>query len=295
MEPDPKIVDAAREKMRGLFNRMSFAERWHPIAQELMWVLIGKPDQAKHNKPLPDYCYSILELFHRTIFKGLSNPNEVFGPAAGNTGGKVDWEKLGITIGIGLRGIQFSKQEVEGEVESLHLETMADAEAEEIGNMLVSDKFIELLAKELSIEPSLAALERKAESGFNQLEENIRHGVPHLDEKAFEAGPEALHAFKVGSGKGIDAFLTPDGELRGEGSLKMANTYWVLLFTWSEIEEMLCAEPPKRMEDLWDWLSPLSYAGWVEIQDLDQLVSLCRPLKLKLKKPGAPRGPRKKC
>jgi hypothetical protein len=104
-----------------------------------------------------------------------------------------------------------------------------------------------------------------------------------------------LLAFKTGIAQGIDSFLTPTGEIRGEDKLKMAQTYWMLLLTWPEIEEMLRAEPPKRMEDLWDWLSPFTYAGWIEIQDLDQLVSLCRPLKLKLKKPGAPRGPRKKC
>jgi hypothetical protein len=294
MRPDRKTVEAAREKMRGLLNRMSFAERWRPVALELMRVVIGKSDQAIHNTPLPDYCYPILELVRRTIFKGLSNPSEIIRPATGNDVGKVDWESMGLAVGIGLRGIQFLEHQLEA-IEELHLEKMSAGEAEELGNMLVSDKFIADRAKEFGLEPSLTALERQGESELRKLEQTIRRGEPKLDKRAFEAGPETLQAFKIGIGKGIGAFLTSEGDFRGEKRLKLVDTYWMLLLTWPEVGEMLRAQPPKRMEDLWDWISPFSHAGWIEIQDLDQLVSLCRPIGLKLKKPGAPRGPRKKC
>jgi hypothetical protein len=294
VKPDPKSVEIAREKWRGLFSQVSYADRWHPIALELDWIITGKPDEADHKKLLPDYCYSILELFRRTIFNGLSKPSEVIRPANGKTAVEVDWKRLGMALGIGMRGMQFFDQQLEGELKELELEKLSPGEAEEVGMMLGVDKFIADLAKKLGLEPNSPAWEQYIESALNKLGEKLE-SVERLHEKAFESGPAALEAFTVGSGKGIGAFLTPECDLRGEGKLKMAETYWMLLLTWPEIGEMLRAQPPKRMEDLWDWLTPFSYAGWIEIQDLDQLVSLCREIKLKLKKPGAPRGPRKKC
>ncbi len=52
---------------------------------------------------------------------------------------------------------------------------------------------------------------------------------------------------------------------------------------------MLKANPPKTRNHLWDWLKTFSYVRWIEIQDLEQLNRLCNEIKLKLKKPGAPR------
>jgi hypothetical protein len=295
--PDPKSVELAREKWRRLFSQISYAERWHPIALDLKWVLSGMPDEANHKKLLPDYCYFILELFRRTIFKGLSAPSEVFRPAGNGAGLKLEWQRIGMAIGIGMRGLQYFGPEMEGQVEDLasHLEKLSPEEAEQIAKMFASSKFIEDTAKHLEIEPNLDAILKHLEPLADQCEQNLRKGETTLNQKAFEAGPESLQTFKSGIGIGIGAFLTPEGKLRGEGKLKMAETYWTLLLTWPEIGEMLRAQPPKRMEDLWDWLTPFSYAGWIEIQDLDQLVSLCREIKLKLKKPGAPCGPRKKC
>jgi len=81
--------------------------------------------------------------------------------------------------------------------------------------------------------------------------------------------------------------------VKGERKLKHPQTYQLLLMAWPEIDAMLKSDPPKRMLDLWNWLAPFSYAGWIEITDLDPLVSLCQSIKLKLKKPGAPRKSKK--
>ena len=60
--------------------------------------------------------------------------------------------------------------------------------------------------------------------------------------------------------------------------IKLKDTYEMLLICWPEIQEMINAK--QRMEDLWNWLKPFSYARFIEIEDLDQLVSLARPIKL---------------
>lgn len=70
MEPDPKTVEKARDRMRELLNRSSFAERWHPVMLELMSMMAGGLQPTKR-RFLPEYCYEILQLIRRTVFKGL--------------------------------------------------------------------------------------------------------------------------------------------------------------------------------------------------------------------------------
>ena len=95
--------------------------------------------------------------------------------------------------------------------------------------------------------------------------------------------------FHAGVAKGSAAFLDKDGELVGEGKIKLRDTYEMLLLAWPEIEEMLKADPPKTRNHLWDWLKTFSYIRWIELEDLEQLNRLCTEIKLTLKKPGAPR------
>lgn len=288
----------AREKFRAMLRSMSFAERWAPVLRELGWVLTGRPDG--HPKLLPDYCYGILDLYRRTlcrdvhagdeIIEGKALPRTQPGPtdAAAWEGAGVDWRKLGSTLAVGQRALQFFEQQAAGILGELGLEELPQKEVDELEQMLGGSEVAQ---------PGTTGVGERGRGivGASGPEpgERLKQAGAALDEQAYASGPAALMAFKAGAADGARGFLTPDGTLRGECRLKLANTYDLLLLAWPEIQAMIQADPPQRMEDLWNWLTPFSYAGWIEIEDLDQLVSLCRPLRLKLRKPGAPRKARK--
>jgi hypothetical protein len=119
--------------------------------------------------------------------------------------------------------------------------------------------------------------------------EQSKNAVAEWHQNAAKSGLEDVAKFHAGVTKGSTGFLDPDGNLAGEMKIQLSKTYQFLLISWPEIQEMLVADPPKTRNYLWEWLSPFSYAGWIEIQDLEQLNRLCNEIKLKLKKPGAPR------
>jgi hypothetical protein len=69
--PDKVLQAKAAAKLRKMLQRASFMERWDPVAKELHWVIGGRQNEEQHHKILPDYCYQILDLYRRTIFKGF--------------------------------------------------------------------------------------------------------------------------------------------------------------------------------------------------------------------------------
>jgi hypothetical protein len=293
METDAKSEAVACKQIRAMFKRRSFAERWEPVVREQFWVMQGRPDEGSHRRLLPDYCYPILELQRRTVLKAFPDVREIIRPRDGRPIPKCktvqeleqfatfDWEKFGAMIGIAQRGAQFFEQEAAGKAAEAGLDKLTKEEQPLFASAAWLAKVVEQFPK---------AKQRRAVKASSK--KSRGKGVRWEDE-AYQCGPKALSAFKTGSARGVVSFLDAEGNLAGERRLKKANTYELLLVAWPEVSEMISANPPKRMEDLWNWLTPFSYAGWIEIDDLDQLVSLCRSIKLKLKKPGAPRKPRK--
>jgi hypothetical protein len=52
--------------IRDFLDRMSFEDRWKPVAEEMQWVMGGSKNPKEHKKILPDYCYPILDAYsHR--------------------------------------------------------------------------------------------------------------------------------------------------------------------------------------------------------------------------------------
>ena len=279
--------------------RQTFIERWEPLAIEMQWVIGGRPNKERHQKILPEYCYNVFDFFRRTLFKGFTPISEVImikdkDRAAGcKTIGQakeimtIDWEKLGSVMSIGDRSRKFFENEAEQKLKQDGLLDLAPAKQDELYKLLFGDRWLEKKTAELQGQVPDKSVEEILVENLEKLDARLKTAVPDWLQKAGEWSPEAVTKFHAGAAKGSAIFLDKDGELKGE--TKLAETYWMLLIAWLEIDDMIKAQPPKRMNDLWDWLAPFSYAGWIEIKDLDQLISICRPIKLKIGKSGAPR------
>ena len=103
--PDLALERKAAAKRGKLLLERSFMERWEPVSQEMKWVMGGRPNAAQHQQILPDYCYNILDLYGRTIFKSFSPLSQMLTITdkeraataetveEGSAATKIDWEK----------------------------------------------------------------------------------------------------------------------------------------------------------------------------------------------------------
>jgi hypothetical protein len=301
--PDQALQRKAAAKLRKLLLERSFMERCEPVAQEMKWVIGGRPNVAQHRQILPDYCYHIFDLYSRTIFKTFSPLSEVLTITdkeraataktveEGRAAMKIDWEKMGSVFSAGERAMMFFENEAEPLLKRDGLLDLPPKKDEELFQLWVGERWLKAKLAEFQALDKDKPVEEIIEKQITALEETTKKAVPEWHQKARDWEPGATTKFHTGAAKGSAGFLDPAGELHGERKIKHKNTYEILLICWPEIEEMIRAK--KRMEDLWNWLLPFSHPYWIEIQELDQLVSLARSIKLKLKKAGRPRKPRK--
>lgn len=206
---------------------------------------------------------------------------------------KIYWDKIGAVFAMGERAMKFLENEAEPLLKREGLLDLPPEKDKEIFDLIFGDRWLKAKLAEFQAQDKAKPVEEIIEERTTAMEETTKKAVPEWHQKALDWEPGATTKFHTGAAKGSAGFLDPAGELHGERKIKLKNTYEMLLICWPEIEAMLKAEPPKRMEDLWDWLVPFSYPYWIEIQDLDQLVSLARSIKLKLNEGGRPRKPRK--
>jgi hypothetical protein len=301
--PDKALQDKAAAKLRKLLLERSFMERWEPVTKELNWVINGCSNAAQHQKILPDYCYNVFDLYARTILKSFTPISEVITitdkerAATAKTveearaAMKIDWEKLGSVFSMGERAMMFFENEAVPLLKRDGLLDLPSKRNDEIYQLFVGDRWLKKKQAEIQALDKEKTVEEIIDQGITRLEETTKKAVPEWHQKARDWEPGATTKFHSGAAKGSAGFLDKAGELHGERKLKLKHTYEILLICWPEIEEMIKAK--KRMEDLWNWLVPFSHPYWIEIQDLDQLVSLARSIKLKLKKAGRPPKPRK--
>lgn len=295
------LQEKAKDKLRDMLQQKCAGERWEPVMRELHWVLGGRRNPDEHQKLLPEYCYEIIDLWMRTIFQAFPtfqetvtcSDQEALSQCKSVDEAKelvtIDWAKMGSVLGMGLRGLRFFDKEAAGQIQEAGLNDLSEDGSEELGEMVAAEDWLQKVKNEFeSVDPGKSTeeiLKEKIEAAGTSL----GSGLVKWPALAYQWGPKAMTELHEGMAKGSSGFLDEEGELRGEKRLKLCETYQFLLMAWPEIDEMIKANPPKRMMDLWNWLSPFSYAGWIEIEDFDQLVSLARSVELKLKKPGAPR------
>ena len=301
--PDQALTRKAAEKLRKLLRERSFMERWEPVAKELQWVIGGRPNATEHKPILPAYCYNILDLYARTILKTYTPLSEVVTVTDAKRAAKaktveaardcikIDWDKLASVFSMGERAMIFFENEVEPQLKRDGLLDLPKKEGDELYRLLSGDRWMKAKLAEIQARDKDKPVEEIIENQLSALAETTKRAIPDWHQMAREWEPGATTKFHTGAAKGSAGFINQNGELHGEKKIKHRKTYELLLICWPEIEAMILAK--NRMEDLWNWLLPFSYACWIEIQDLDQLVSLARPIKLKLKNAGRPRKPRK--
>jgi hypothetical protein len=296
---DEELKEDAQQRLFEMLSRKSFLERWEPVAKELQWVANRRPDADQHQKILPDYCYGILELWSRTIFNIYAPITEAFTFKDKEKAMKctsieeaklfmtIDFEAIGKVLEMGERGAMFFENELKEKLKQDGLLDLTPEQKEKVFKYFVGESWAK--EKENQFEALYANVPiEEIVKKFISKHEQAKNAVPEWHEKAKEWGPEAVTGYHTGVTKGSTGFLDKNGELTGERKMNLFETYQFLLLAWPEIQDMLAADPPKTRNDLWEWLTPFSYAGWIEIEDLEQLNRLCNTIKLTLKEPGRP-------
>jgi hypothetical protein len=298
---DQALTRNAKEKLVKMLRQKPFMERWEPIQTETQWVINGRPNATHHKKILPEYCYNILELQRRTIYKVFSPISQAISFKSKKKALKcktvreakkcmtIDWEKMGSVFAMGERVQMFYQNELQQTLKRdgfLNLKKKGELELLEL---VCGDRWIKNKIAELKDKMTQPLAEKIPSSHIEAATKMPTKAVTTWHERAREWSPEAVTQYHTGVTKGSDGFLDKNGELKGEKKIKLRETYDFLLIAWPEIQEMLKADPPKTRNHLWEWLKAFSYAKWIEIEDLEQLNRLCNEMKIKLKKPGAPR------
>ena len=297
---DEALVKRAGEKLRKLLFKTCFMERWSPVQEEMRWVLSGRPNEKHHKKILPDYCYNILELQRRTIYKAISPLSEVLTIkdkrrarraktiAAAKKSMSINLEKLGAVFAVGEQSLRFFEQELEPELKKMGLLNPKKKSELETYQMIYGVDWINQKVSEIQASQPDKPVEQIVLEKIDSTKKTIQKAIPEWHQKAKEWSNDGMTKFHAGVARGSKDFINSKNEMVGEKKLKLRDTYEFLLVAWPEIQAMTKAVPPKTRNNLWEWLKPFSYACWIEVHDLEQLNRLCNEIKLKLKKPGAP-------
>ena len=104
-----------KELIKQFFYQVPLIERAKPLIGELIWILRDRPDLDMHKNVLPDYCYNVMDVFKRTLFKsfplltdtvyvmnqaGLEAAKNI---AEAKKSVRVEWRNLGRLTGFGIR------------------------------------------------------------------------------------------------------------------------------------------------------------------------------------------------
>ena len=272
-----------QEVVREFLGRISFADRWQPVAAEMQWVIGGCKNPREHKQILPDYCYPILDAWRRTVFKNFPSLDDtifVIKNADGKSVKKlrIDWRNLGRLTSIGERGLRF-----------FHLEAMPLLKADGLLDLKPEKEqlALKLMFGEGWLRRKLVKLILRPHRYIKRLVEKCRNLYFRIKilrfskwgHLAYREGPEALAEFKAGLAEGQVGFLNNDGQLVGESN--RARNYEFMLLAWPEIKEMLARQPLPTRTEVFDWTKPYTNAGLCSFIDIDQFRDFCEDIKLK--------------
>ena len=279
---DKQIVEA-------LFRRMPVTKRQASVHTELTWYLTQAVNPAAHEKRLPDYCYNIFEKIRRTFFKALpkfSDTITLTGDSKALKGCKtiedakkvvsIDWKRLGIILGIGIRSKRFVEMEVENTLKREGVWGLAPKNGAS-GMALVFDPArLKKMAKDGGIQDVGHGLEQILKENAAPHIGNMRGRIETLVQLAYQWGSGALASLNEGMAIGLKEFLDEEGQPVVESVRE--NVYEFLLLAWPEIEEMLESNPRKTVTDLHAWMRPFMRDGMCALIDVETLRDVCAPM-----------------
>jgi hypothetical protein len=276
-------VQTEQELVRDFLGRMSFEDRWKPVAEEMQWVIGGCKNPAQHKKILPAYCYPILDAYRRTVFKNLPSLDDtifVVKTADGKSVKqlKIDWRCMGRVISIGERGVRFFDLEA---IPILKAEGALNLEPEKeklVLRFMFGNRWLKQKLAKLILRPH-RYVKRIIEKCLNLYFRIKILGFSKWGRLAYQAGPEAVAEFKAGLAEGQVGFMDNDGKLVGESN--RSSNYQFMLLAWPEIKEMLEKRPLPTKTDVFNWTKPYTKAGLCSFIDIDQFRDFCEDIKLK--------------
>jgi len=266
---------------------MPLVERLNPLLDELLWVLLGRPDPEHRKKTLPDYCYSIFDVFEKTFFKGfplLSETVQITDEAAFQSGKTIEdakkalqlnWKNLGRLYGIVLRCIRFAELEAKSDVEHEIFYGLTPDEVSQFFTMIFGRQWVETNRARIVAEAPGKIMADMLNQYIASRVATLREMEPKWNALAFQWGPEAMEQFHAGMAEGMASFLDETGHFVGESG--RAGIYSFLLLVWNEIKAMQESIPGKTLTDLHKWMQPFMRVGMVTYIEIDTLRDVCAP------------------
>lgn len=283
---------SGRELAIALLRQKSAMERLEPVWAEMVWIMRGRPDQDRHERVLPDYCYSILDVFRRTYFRVMPTRTETF---QGDTSGlpkdasleevklhfQVNWDALGRMIGIVMRGLRLIGMESEGILKRDGFLDLKPEEERDFVDLVFGRRWIERKGLQRLFDEEAESAGEVVEQRVNELGKTLSLLLSSSNQLALLWGPTAMADLASGVSKGMTGFLDADAHLVGESV--RANNYVFLLVCWPEIKAMQESRPPKSRTDFAKWVEPFAKDDLVSLRDLDQIRDVCDDIGLKFK------------
>jgi hypothetical protein len=280
--------DSDRQAVKDFFYAMPIIGRAKPVFFEMLWVWSGCPDEDRHNKTLPDYCYNILEAVRRTYFKNVPGMTDTINvkDRAALSGAKtieeakkviqMDWRNLGRICGIGLRCCRFAKMEAETVVNGEGFGNMPPEKRKELFTVIFGKQWAAGKAKRISSENPDNIFAELFNQHVDQWSKEINSTFANMSSVASLWSPAAMCEFYAGFGEGLASFVDETGQLVGQTN--RSDTYVFLALAWPEIKAMQEShDPRKTLTDLHQWMLPFMRMAVTPFLDIETFRDVCAP------------------
>ena len=185
-------------------------ERWEPVQTETKWILGGRKGGKHHKRILPDYCYNIIELQRRTIYRPFWSIDEIITFKNKKRGLKaktindakkyvsIDWEKLGTVFSLGEKCLRFFERDAEKMLRREGLSKLGKKKSLELYRMLFGDVWLTNKFAEIQSRDPDKPLNQIIDDQFNTSKEAPTKTVSDWHQKATEWDDGAVTNYHTG-------------------------------------------------------------------------------------------------
>lgn len=276
-----------KETIKHFFYQVPLIQRAKPLIGELIWTLQDRPNLDTHKNVLPDYCYDVMDVFKRTLFKAfplltdtIYVMNQAWLETAKNVEEakktvRVDWRNLGRLSGLGIRCARFAELEAQDKLKEDGFDKLSPDEIRDFCMIVFGREWVTTNeAVILAVTPD-QLFARMLQDYLQTWLDKFKTLTPQFSNLAYQWSPEALAEFNAGMAEGMTSFLRSDGELKAVGN--RFGIYSFLVLMWPEIQAMLDANPKKTVPDLHEWLQPFIRREMVANITVEALRDICEP------------------
>lgn len=282
-------TDLDRQIVRNFFYAMPLLERGKPLFKELLWVLLGRQDEDRHQKILPEYCYNIFDVLRKTHFKnfpGISDiiyirDHKVLAEAKTIEDAKkvvqMDWRNLGRACGIAMRCWRFAEKEAEQGMDGEGFNDFSPEKINELFEVIFGKCWVGKNADRIASTNPDTILAQELNQFISSWLAEARAKAEVFADVAFQWSAAAVQEFHQGIAEGMEGFIDENSQLVGETT--RTGTYAFLALAWPEIKAMLESKEPKYISDLHKWMLPFMRVEVTPYLDIDTFRDVCAPPK----------------